>query len=285
LAADGSFPMVLATRSAKPRRVSSEPGEVLSGLLAEPRRKKILEWLQEEGSARVRDLSAAFEVSEATIRQDLEKLESEGHISREHGGAYLKTVPHQVETMSLQHVENMDKKQRIGAAAAALVSDGETIILDAGSTTTAIANQLLPRQDMTVITNALNIALILGGHPGFTVHMPGGQFKAPTLSLSGDASVEFFHNIMVGKLFLATAGVSLESGLTYPSFADLQLKQAMIRAASHVYLVADSTKINRTSFTRLGTLDVIHSFITDVDIRDEDVREFERRGIEVIVAR
>lgn len=277
--------MVLATRSAKPRRVSSEPGEVLSGLLAEPRRKKILEWLQEEGSARVRDLSAAFEVSEATIRQDLEKLESEGHISREHGGAYLKTVPHQVETMSLQHVENMDKKQRIGAAAAALVSDGETIILDAGSTTTAIANQLLPRQDMTVITNALNIALILGGHPGFTVHMPGGQFKAPTLSLSGDASVEFFHNIMVGKLFLATAGVSLESGLTYPSFADLQLKQAMIRAASHVYLVADSTKINRTSFTRLGTLDVIHSFITDVDIRDEDVREFERRGIEVIVAR
>jgi len=277
--------MVLEARNPKPRRVSSEPGEILSGLLAEPRRAKILEWLQEEGSARVRDLSAAFEVSEATIRQDLEKLETEGHISREHGGAYLKTVPHQVETMSLQHAENMEKKQRIGEAAASLVGDGETIILDAGSTTTAVANRLLVRQDMTVITNALNIALILGGHPGFTVHMPGGQFKAPTLSLSGDASVEFFHNIMVGKLFRATAGVSLDSGLTYPSFADLQLKQAMIRAASHVYLVADSTKINRTSFTRLGTLDVINSFITDSEIRDEDVREFERRGIEVIIAR
>lgn len=269
----------------KAGRVSSEPSESLSGLLAEPRRKKILEWLQEEGSARVRDLSAAFEVSEATIRQDLEKLETEGHISREHGGAYLKTVPRQVATMSLQHVENMEKKLRIGETAAALVDDGETIILDAGSTTTAVANRLLARQNMTVITNALNIALILGGHPGFTVHMPGGQFKAPTLSLSGDASVEFFHNIMVGKLFLATAGVSLEAGLTYPSFADLQLKEAMIRASSHVYLVADSTKINRTSFTRLGTLDVINSFITDADIRDEDVREFERRGIEVIVAR
>jgi DeoR/GlpR family transcriptional regulator of sugar metabolism len=276
--------MAQDVRNLKPRRVS-EPGEVLAGLLAEPRRKKILEWLQEEGSARVRDLSAAFEVSEATIRQDLEKLEAEGHILREHGGAYLKTVPHQVETMSLQHVENMEKKLRIGEAAASLVNDGETIILDAGSTTTAVANRLLLRRDMTVITNALNIALILGGHPGFTVHMPGGQFKAPTLSLSGDASVEFFHNIMVGKLFLATAGVSLESGLTYPSFADLQLKQAMIRAASHVYLVADSTKINRTSFTRLGTLDVINSFVTDAAIRDEDVREFERRGIEVIIAR
>jgi DeoR/GlpR family transcriptional regulator of sugar metabolism len=86
------------------------------------------------------------------------------------------------------------------------------------------------------------------------------------------------------QLFLATAGVALDSGLTYPSFADLQLKQAMIRAASHVYLVADSTKINRSSFTRLGTLDVIHSFITDEGIRDEDVRAFERRGIKVIIA-
>ena len=82
--------------------------------------------------------------------------------------------------------------------------------------------------------------------------MPGGQFKAPTLSLSGDKAAEYFQDVLAGKLFLATAGVALDSGLTYPSFADLQLKQAMIRAAAHVYLVADSTKINRSSFTRLG---------------------------------
>jgi len=262
-----------------------EAGGALSGLLAEPRRRKILEWLQEEGSARVRDLSAAFEVSEATIRQDLERLEADGYVSREHGGAYLKTLPRQVETLSLQHLENMDKKRKIGVRAAALVGDGETIILDAGSTTTEVAHGLQQRQDLTVITNALNIALILGAVPGFAVHMPGGQFKAPTLSLSGDKSVEYFRDILAGKLFLATAGVSLEAGLTYPSFADLQLKQAMIKAAQRVYLVADSTKINRTSFTRLGTLDVIHAFITDDGIRDEDAREFERRGIELIVAR
>ncbi len=257
----------------------------LSGLLAEPRRRKILEWLQEEGSARVRDLSAAFEVSEATIRQDLERLEADGYITREHGGAFLKTLPRQVETLSLQHLENMDKKRKIGVRAASLVGDGETIILDAGSTTTEIAHGLLQRRELTVITNALNIALILGAVPGFAVHMPGGQFKAPTLSLSGDKSVEYFRDILSGKLFLATAGVSLEAGLTYPSFADLQLKQAMIKAAQQVYLVADSTKINRTSFTRLGTLDVIHSFITDDGIREEDAREFERRGIELIIAR
>jgi DeoR/GlpR family transcriptional regulator of sugar metabolism len=255
-----------------------------TGLLAEPRRMKILEWLQEEGSARVRDLSGAFRVSEATIRQDLERLELDGHIVREHGGAYLKTVPQQVGTMSLQHCENMDKKQKIGACAAGLVKDGETIILDAGSTTTEVANRLRNRQNLTVITNALNIAIILGGVPGYAVHMPGGQFKAPTLSLSGDKSIDYFRNIFAGKLFLATAGVAVDAGLTYPSFADLQLKEAMIRAAAHVYLVADSSKINRTSFTRLGTLDVIQSFITDDGISDRDAKEFERCGIELIIA-
>jgi len=279
-----------ARRAAQPARTpaTAEPenGDRPRGaLLAEPRRRSILDWLKEEGSARVKDLSAAFHVSEATIRQDLERLDSEGHIIREHGGAYLKTVPRQVETLSLQHAENMDKKRKIGAKAASLVVENETIILDAGSTTTEIAQHLLDRTSLTVITNALNIALILGGVPGNAIHMPGGQFKPPTLSLSGDESVGYFRNIFAAKLFLATAGVSLDTGLTYPSFADLQLKEAMIRAASHVYLVADSTKINRSSFTRLGTLDVIHSFITDDGIRDADAREFERRGIEVLIAR
>lgn len=258
--------------------------EVQPGLLSEPRRRRILEWLQEEGSARVRDLAAAFQVSEATIRQDLERLEADGHITREHGGAYLNTVPVQVGALALQHSENMDKKRRIGALAASLVRDGETLILDAGSTTTEVATRLKDRRNLTVITTALNIALILGAVPGLAVHMPGGQFKAPTLSLSGDASAEYFRNIWAGKLFLATAGVSLDAGLTYPSFADLQLKKAMIAAAARVYLVADSTKINKSSFTRLGDLEVVHSFITDDGISDKDAKEFERRGIEVLIA-
>lgn len=262
-----------------------DASESMIGLLSEPRRRRILEWLQEEGSARVRELAAAFHVSEATIRQDLERLENEGFITREHGGAYLNTVPPQTGTMTLYHQENMDKKRRIGALAASLVKDGETLILDAGTTTTEIATRLTSRRDLTLITNALNIAIILGAVPSFAVHMPGGQFKSPTLSLSGDKSVEYFRNIFAGKLFLATAGVALDAGLTYPSFADLQLKEAMIKAAAHVYLVADSTKINKSSFTRLGSLDVIHSFVTDDGISDRDAREFEKRGIEVLIAK
>lgn len=258
--------------------------EPLTGLLSEPRRRRILDWIQEEGSARVRELAVAFQVSEATIRQDLERLEQEGHITREHGGAFLNSVPTQVGTMTLHHQENMEAKRRIGALAADLVKDGETVILDAGTTTTEIALRLVGRKNLTVITNALNIAIILGAVPGNAVHLPGGQFKAPTLSLSGDKSVDYFRNIFAGKLFLATAGVALDAGLTYPSFADLQLKEAMIKAASRVYLVADSTKINKSSFTRLGSLEMIHAFVTDAGISEADASAFRARGIEMLIA-
>jgi DeoR/GlpR family transcriptional regulator of sugar metabolism len=274
--------------ASKEAALNVKPGtdrdDTMVGLLSEPRRRRILDWIQEEGAARVRDLAVAFQVSEATIRQDLEKLEQEGFITREHGGAFLNSVPAQVSAMTLHHQENMEKKRKIGALAASLVKDGDTLILDAGTTTTEIATRLVNRRNLTVITNALNIAMILGAVPGNAVHMPGGQFKAPTLSLSGDKSVEYFRNIFAGRLFLATAGVALEAGLTYPSFADLQLKEAMIKAASHVCLVADSSKINKSSFTRLGSLDVIHSFITDDGISAADAKEFKRRGIDLMIA-
>lgn len=255
-------------------------------LLAEPRRMKILEWLQEEGSARVRDLSAAFGVTEATIRHDLERLDTDGHLEREHGGAYLRSMPLQVQSMSLQqHVTNMAKKQKIGRAAASLVNDGETIIIDSGSTTTEVANNLVGRQNLNVITNAINIALLLGALPSITVHMPAGQFKAPTLSLTGEKSSEFFTGVFAETLFLATAGVSFEAGLTYPSIADLYVKRAMIKAASRVYLVADSTKIGRTSFSSLGPVSLVQGLVTDEGISRKDRAAFERLGVEVLIAK
>ncbi len=253
-------------------------------LLAETRRRRILDWLQEEGSARVSALSEAFEVSEPTIRQDLERLESEGYIVREHGGAFLATMPQQVQALALHHLVNMDAKRAIGRVAAALVNDGETIILDAGSTTTEVARNLLKRQDLHVITNALNIALILGVNPSCTIHMPGGQFKAPTLSLSGEKSAGYFENIFAEKLFLATAGASLDAGLTFPAFADLYVKRAMIKAAREIVLVADSTKIGRVSFAVLGPLSMVNRLITDAAIHDDDRRAIEKMGIEIIIA-
>jgi DeoR/GlpR family transcriptional regulator of sugar metabolism len=252
--------------------------------LGEARRAKILEWLHEEGSARVRDLAQAFSVSEVTVRQDLEKLEADGHVVREHGGAYLKSVRQQVRAMALHHLDNIEPKRKIGRAAAALVGDGETIILDSGSTTTEVAANLLGRRDITVITNALNIALMLGGEPGFEVHMTGGHFKAPTLSLSGERSADYFRGLFVRKLFLATAALDLEAGLTYPALSDIPVKRAMIEAAESVILVADSSKIGARSFSALGGLDLVDQLVTDDGISDRDRAAIAAAGVEVIIA-
>ncbi len=254
------------------------------GLSGEMRRMKMLEWLQEEGSARVRTLADVFGVSEVTVRQDLEKLEQEGHVVREHGGAYLKSVSQQVAALALHHLVNMDAKRRIGAAAAALVADGETIILDAGSTVTEVAKNLEGREGLTVITNAINMALMLGGKPSFEIHLSGGLFKPPTLSVSGETAAPYFQGLFAQKLFLATGAISAEAGLTFPSFSDIPVKRAMIEAANEVILVADSSKIGRRSLSSLGEVDLIDIFVTDSGISDEDRKAFEDAGVTVVVA-
>jgi DeoR/GlpR family transcriptional regulator of sugar metabolism len=219
-----------------------------------------------------------------TIRQDLEKLEGEDLIIREHGGAYLKNVKHQVSTFSLAHQENMDKKELIAAKCLEFIDSGDTIILDSGSTTTEIAKKLKGYKNLTVITNALNIALMLGVEPGIEVIVTGGEFKPPTLSLTGQKAADFFKGLNVQKLFLATAGISLKAGLTYPSISDLVVKKAMIESAETTYLVADSTKMSKAAFASLGALSLIDYIITDKGIDKKHQQIFKDNEIELIIA-
>jgi DeoR/GlpR family transcriptional regulator of sugar metabolism len=180
--------------------------------------------------------------------------------------------------------DNMDKKILIGKKAAELIDNGDVIILDSGSTTTEIAKNLVGRKNLTVITNALNIAILLGSHPGIEVMMTGGEFKPPTLSLTGQKAADFLTDIHVDKLFLATAGISLKSGLTYPSISDLVVKKAMIEAADIVYLVADSTKVRKSSFASLGALSLINYIITDYSVSKEHKELFKEHDIHFIIA-
>lgn len=253
-------------------------------MMASQRREKILELLREDGSAKVIELSKIFKVSEVTIRQDLEKLEKDGLVTRAHGGAFLKEVVDQVRSFELMNRDNMEKKVIIGRQAVRLIEEGETVILDSGSTTTEIAKNLVGWKNLTVITNALNIALILGAEAGIEVIMTGGEFKPPTLSLTGQKAADFFHDVHVDKLFLATAGISLRSGLTYPSLSDIVVKKAMIDVAETAYLVADSTKIGKGAFASLGALSLIDFIITDSDIGEEHLQLFKKNDIELIIA-
>lgn len=253
-------------------------------MLAHHRRDKILELLQEDGSAKVLELAKLFKVTEVTIRQDLEKLENEGLVVRGHGGAFLKDVSKQVKGFMLTHQDNLDKKELIARKCLDFIESGDTIILDSGSTTTEIAKKLKGMKDLTVITNALNIALMLGAEPGIEVIVTGGEFKPPTLSLTGQKAADFFKGLNVQKLFLATAGISLKAGLTYPSMSDLVVKRAMIEAAETRYLVADSTKIGKTAFASLGALSLIDYIITDPGIEEKHRKVFSDHEIELIIA-
>lgn len=245
---------------------------------------KILELLQEEGAARVSYLSDAFGVSEPTIRQDLERLEQEGHIIREHGGAYLRSVSSQVRSLSLQHMENIEKKGAIARRAAQFIDDGDRLILDSGSTVTEISKLLKGKEDLTIVTNAINIALIVGAEYGFELFVTGGEFKAPTLSLTGPKAQASLENVYVDKLFLATGGISPSFELTYPGLADLPVKRAMMEAATTVYLVADSTKIGKRSFASLGSMRDVDVFITDNGIDQASRGRIEELDVSVVIA-
>lgn len=150
------------------------------------RRLKILNLIREDGHAKVQDLSKIFKVTDVTIRQDLEELEKMGYIEREHGGALLKDVSSFARTGQLLNQKNIEEKREIAKKAINFINEGDCIILDSGSTTTEIAKLLVSFKNLTIITNALNIALILGENPNISLIVTGGEFKAPTLSNRGN---------------------------------------------------------------------------------------------------
>ena len=172
------------------------------------RRMRILNLIREDGHAKVQKLSEIFDVSEVTIRQDLEALEKEGYVQREHGGAFLKEFDSFTKTGLLLNQTNMEAKREIAQKAVKLIEEGDSIILDSGSTATELAKLLVNFNSLTVITNALNIAYILGSNPRINLIVSGGDFKAPTLSLTGELAANVFKSFHVKTCFLATAGIS-----------------------------------------------------------------------------
>lgn len=245
------------------------------------RRIKILDLIREDGHAKVHELSNIFKVTDVTIRQDLEALEKMGYVQREHGGAFLKDIGSLVKAGQVFNQAHIEAKREIAQKAVSLISEGDSIILDSGSTTTEIAKLLVNFKELTVITNALNIALILGENHGINLIVTGGEFKAPTLSLTGKMAADSFKDIHVNKLFLATAGISSDMRLTYPSLSDLMVKTAMIKSADIVYLVADSSKIGISAFANLGFISLVQTVITDSHISEEHLRKMREQNVNI----
>lgn len=250
-------------------------------MLNEERRRKILEIINEEGRGLVKDLAKRLATSQVTIRKDLESLHSEGLLQRSHGGA----LPVRAGTLldpSLREKEKQHRKekQRIGEAAAALVKEGDCVILDSGTTTTAVARALRNRGRLTVITNAVNIAAELAG-TSVEVILTGGILRENSFSLVGPLAEETLGRLSADIFFLAVDGIDVNYGPTTPNLLEAKVNREMIKISRRTVLVADSSKFGRRSLSQIAPLSAIHEVITDSKIPKADLNELSDAGIKV----
>jgi DeoR family transcriptional regulator, aga operon transcriptional repressor len=224
---------------------------------------------QQHGRVLVEELSQSLGISRITIRKDLDYLQNRGALQRTHGGALLPGVG-ALSDPSLQEKEgrHSDEKQRISAAAVDLVQEGQCVLLDSGTTTTAIARALKRFSRLTIITNAVNIAAELRG-TDFEVLLTGGSLRKNSFSLVGPLAEDMLHDMHADILFLGVDGFDLEVGLTTPNVMESRVNRAMVKAASMVVAVCDSTKFNRRSLSKIVDAPAIHHVITDSNLPKE----------------
>jgi DeoR family transcriptional regulator, aga operon transcriptional repressor len=254
--------------------------EVLD-MLSEERRRVILEMLQNDGRVLVTDLAARFRTSVVTIRKDLEFLHHEGQLERTHGGALpMKTGA--LKDRSLVEKERLHRQEkiRIAAAAAQMICQGQVVILDSGTTTTAIARACRHFKSLTIITNATNIAAELAD-TSVEVILTGGVLRANSFSLVGPLAEESLQKLSADLLFLGVDGFDVRYGLTTPNLLEARVNRAMAEAARRIVLVCDSSKFGRRSLSLILPTSKIHEIITDKNVPKNDLKVLRDAGVTV----
>jgi DeoR family transcriptional regulator of aga operon len=250
-------------------------------VLNEERRRAILELVNRDGRVLVADLAHQFDTSQVTIRKDLEVLHGQRQLHRTHGGA-LPARDRALDDPTLREKEQLHRKEKmlIAAAAARMVQKGQVIILDSGTTTTAIARALRELQNLTVITNAVNIAAELAG-TSIEVILTGGTLRKNSFSLVGPMADDTLRHLSADLLFLAVDGFDVRYGLTTPNQLEAKVNRVMIEVAQRTVAVCDSSKFGRRSLSLIAPISTMHEVITDRAIPKPDLRALKKAGIEV----
>jgi DeoR family transcriptional regulator of aga operon len=249
------------------------------------RRKDILNILSEKGEVMVNELSQQFKVSEVTIRNDLDQLEQKNTLIRARGGALkFETGVAVDQRLADKSKINFKEKNRIGKKAAAMVVESDTIIIDSGSTTAELVRNLPDLQDLTVITNALNIANLLGNSHNINMIMPGGYLRKNSLSLVGPLAEKSLRNFNVDKVFLGVDGFDTRQGIFTPNVEEARLNEIMIEISKEVIVLVDSSKFKKRSLAFICSIKEIDKVITDANISAEDKKCLTDAGVEVIIA-
>jgi DeoR/GlpR family transcriptional regulator of sugar metabolism len=250
------------------------------------RRNQILDLVRNDGSAHVTSLARTFGVSTVTIRNDLANLENTCALLLDRCCAIAAPAPRHLKSLlglNERATLNQEAKQRIGKAAAQLVAPGDTIIMDAGTTVVEMASHLAGIIPLTVVTNALNVALTIGAATEAQVIFLGGTLSREASSTVGPLAEQTLANLAVQKVFLGTQGLDLESGLTDTTLEIAQVKRAMIKAAKQVFLLADSSKWDHTGFIKVAQLEETDALISDEKFPANARTAVERLGIRLIL--
>jgi DeoR/GlpR family transcriptional regulator of sugar metabolism len=253
-------------------------------LYRQERLDAIAKQLQETGYVSVGELSEAFRVSEVTVRGDLDLLERTGLLLRTHGGALPISPSDNVLSFAVRQRSEVAAKERIGAAAAEFVGDGEAVVLDASTTAWHVARRLLPRHDLTVLTTGLYVALELLRAPGISVMMPGGTVWREAAAVVGLEPNDILEQGNFRRGFFGGRGLTLSEGLTDANPGEVETKRRLIGGVREVNAIVDATKLGKVALATCAVVGQIHRLITDHNAPADLVAALRDRGVEVILA-
>ncbi len=250
-------------------------------MLAIERQREILRVLSEQASVRVPDLAVRFQVAEETIRRDLDKLSAEGRLVRSHGGAVAALEAEQPHEQ--RELLNQPQKEAMAREALRLIEPGDTIALDASSSSWFIARQL-PDMPLTVITNSLYVCTALAGREQVSVICTGGTLARTSMSLVGTTTIGFLGRYHAAKLFFSCRALDLQRGLSDISEEQAAVRQAMLDISDRHILMMDSSKWGARALSIVAPIQEVHCIITDSNTPDVDCQTLREAGIEVITA-
>lgn len=253
-------------------------------MFPEERKSKILDSLNKYGKVKVCDLSQLYDVSEVTIRRDLQELEEDRLIKRVHGGAILSDNTKFEPTFSEKIDKFYEEKESVGKLAASLIVDGDTIALDAGTTTLSIAKHI-EAKNITVLTNSLDISYELAKMRDVEVIVTGGTLRWETRAMVGPVADNTLKGFRVDKAFVGANAICIINGLTTPNVNEANTKREMIKIAKQTIVVCDHSKFKVVLFSKIVDLDSVDIIITDNQVERELLEKFEEKGVRVITTK
>jgi DeoR/GlpR family transcriptional regulator of sugar metabolism len=251
-------------------------------LNAEERRAKIIELLNREGKVRVIDLSKLFNISDVTIRSDLTGLENAGVLDRVHGGAISTNRAYYNMPLHDRMKTNENEKRKIALAAASLVNDGDTVMINSGTTTLYAVRELKNVKNLTIVTNSMAIAMEIGFCGNIQVILLGGNFNPQYQFTYGDDALNQLKKYKADKLILAVDGIAAGGGVTTYHHLEAEINRQMISRVNRTIVAADYTKIGRISFAHIDSLENIDMLVTNGNANPEELSLIQEKGVELI---